>query len=139
MEPYVARYAAQKLGLRLRANTRTIEHDRVNLCATPDYLVLGKPMLLEVKVSGIMYGWSADDLHPHYEYQARAQLACTKRDVCFIAVLCGSTFYSIPVTRDLAKEERLLEAVDNFFHNHVMPGIRPEAPNRMPTASITER
>jgi len=139
MEPFVAAYAAKKLGLRLRANIRTVEHRKVNLCATPDYIVLGKPMLVEVKVSSIMYGWNADDLHPHYEYQARAQMACTGRNVVFVAALVGSAFYCIPVTRDSEKEKRLLDAVDEFFHNHVLPGIRPEAPNRMPTASITER
>ena len=126
MEPHVARYAAQKLGLRIRAASRTIEHPRVSLCATPDYYILGTRMLMEIKVSSILYGWSADDLHPHYEYQARAQMACTNRDVCIIAVLVGSTFYHIEVVRDSAKEDRLLEAVDTFMVNHVLPGVRPE-------------
>jgi len=125
MEPYVARYAAQKLGLRIRAASRTIEHPRVSLCATPDYYILGTRMLLEIKVSSILYGWSADDLHPHYEYQARAQMACTNRDVCIIAVLVGSSFFHIEVVRDSAKEDRLLEAVDSFMVNHVLSGVRP--------------
>ena len=137
MEPYVARYAAKRLGLRLRANLRTIEHKAVNLCATPDYLVLRQPMLVEVKVSGITYGWSEDDLHPHYEYQARAQMACTGRDVCIIAALVGSKFYSIPVTRDSEKERRLLEAVEAFFMDHVIPGIRPGDTSRVPSALVT--
>jgi len=98
----------------------------VSLCATPDYYILGTRMLMEIKVSSILYGWSADDLHPHYEYQARAQMACTNRDVCIIAVLVGSTFYHIEVVRDSAKEDRLLEAVDTFMVNHVLPGVRPE-------------
>ena len=125
MEPYVARYAAQKMGLRIRAATKTIQHRTANLCATPDYYVLGQPMLLEIKVSSILYGWTADDLHPHYEYQARAQLACTNRDICFVCVLVGSSFFAIPVVRDIEKEERLLEAVDRFFYDHVLTGIRP--------------
>jgi len=137
MEARVAAYAAQRLGLRLRANTRTVEHKTVNLCATPDYLVLGKPMLVEVKVSGITYGWSEDDLHPHYEYQARAQMACTGRDVCIIAALVGSKFYSIPVTRDSEKEQRLLDAVDAFFNDNVLPGIRPGDVSRVPSALVT--
>lgn len=127
MEPYVARYAARRLGLRLRAATRTIEHRRVNLCATPDYYVLCKPMLLEVKLSGITYGWSEDTLHPHYEYQARAQLACTGRDVCIVAALVGSTMYTIPVVRDMEKERVLLETVQAFFDEYIITGIRPAA------------
>jgi predicted phage-related endonuclease len=127
MERHVARYAGQRLGLRLRAANRTIEYKgNVNLCATPDYYVLGHPMLVEIKVSSIMYGWSDDDLHPHYEYQARAQLACTNRDVCIVCALVGSTFYHIPVVRDLQKERLMLDAVDEFWYKYVMTGIRPE-------------
>lgn len=125
MESAIARYAAQARGLKLRANTRTIEHPKVNLCATPDYLVLNQRMLVEVKLSSIMYGWSEDDLHPQYEWQARAQLACTNRDVCLVAALVGSRFYCIPVVRDAEKEERLLSTVDEFMQEHVLPGIRP--------------
>jgi len=141
MEPYVARYAAKKLGLRVRAATRTIEYPGpVNLCATPDYYVLGQRMLLEVKVSSILYGWNEDDLHPHYEYQARAQLACTNRDVCIVVALVGSTFYHIPVVRDLQKEKVMLEAVDRFWYDYVMPGIRPEpeaTQTRLRSAQVT--
>ena len=130
LEPYVARYAARKLGVKVRAFTKTIEHPTVNLCATPDYMILRQPWLMEVKVSSITYGWTADDLHPHYEYQARAQLACTNKEVCMVAVLVGSAFYSIAVVRDANKEQRLLEAVDEFFNAHILTGIRPEATDR---------
>ena len=147
MEPYVAKYAAQKLGLRLRAATRSIEYKPTHgnlptsLCATPDYYVLGQPMLVEVKVSSIMYGWSEDDLHPHYEWQARAQLACTNREVCIVCALVGSTFYSIYVVRDLQKERRMLEAVDQFWYKYVMAGVRPEhiEQTAVKTARVTKR
>ena len=131
LEPYVARYAARKLGLRLRAATRTIEYKPshgnlpTSLCATPDYYVLGKPMLVEIKVSSILYGWSEENLHPHYEWQARAQMACTNRDVCIICAMVGSTFFHVPIVRDLQKERRMLEAVDQFWYKHVMAGVRP--------------
>lgn len=129
LEPYVARFASRKLGLRLRAATRSIEYKGkppVNLCATPDYYVLGQNALVEIKVSSIMYGWTDDTLHPHYEWQARAQMACTNRDLCIVCAMVGSTFYTVYVVRDLQKERRMLEAVDKFWYDHVMPGIRPE-------------
>jgi predicted phage-related endonuclease len=147
MEPYVAKYAAKTLGLKLRAATRTIEYKPshgnlpTSLCATPDYYVLGKRMLVEIKVSSIMYGWSEDDLHPHYEWQARAQMACTNRDVCIVCALVGSTFYHIPIVRDLQKERRMLEAVDKFWYSHVMAGVRPihEEQTRLRSAKVTKR
>jgi predicted phage-related endonuclease len=127
LEPYVAKYAARKLGLKLRAATRSIEYaGNINLCATPDYYVLNQRMLVEIKVSSIMYGWSEDNLHSHYEWQARAQLACTNRDVCIVCAMVGSTFYHVPVVRDLQKERMMLDAVDTFWFEHIMSGIRPE-------------
>jgi len=149
LEPHVARYAAKKMGLRLRAANRSIEYKGkllrdttgqsvpVNLCATPDYYVLGQNALVEIKVSSIMYGWTEDTLHPHYEWQARAQMACTNRDLCIVCAMVGSTFYAIPIVRDLQKERRMLEAVDNFWYAHVMTGIRPEPIDQ--TAVLTAR
>jgi hypothetical protein len=82
-------------------------------------------MLVEIKVSSIMYGWSEGNLHPHYEWQARAQLACTDREVCIVCALVGSTFYHVPVVRDLHLEARMLDAVEEFWYKYVMPGVRP--------------
>lgn len=128
-EKHIAKYAALKLGLKVRAASRTIEYKgypTINLCATPDYYVLNSRMLMEVKLSSILYGWTEDDLHPHYEYQARAQMACTNRDVVIVAAMVGSTFYHVEVVRDLQKERDMLQAVDTFWNTYVLTGIRPE-------------
>jgi predicted phage-related endonuclease len=142
-ERHIAKYAAAKLGIKVRAATRTIEYKGyppVNLCATPDYYVLNSRMLMEVKLSSILYGWTEDDLHPHYEYQARAQMACTNRDVVIVAAMVGSTFYHVEVVRDLQKERRMLEAVDKFWYDHIIPGIRPvaeETQTRLRSAKVS--
>lgn len=139
MEPYVARYAAKRLGIKVRACTRTIQHPKVSLCATPDYLILGHDALMEVKVSSITYGWTVDDLHPHYEYQARAQMACTNRNAVIVVALVGSAFHQVEVIRDLDKERRLLDAVDSFMEEHVLPMIRPDNIPTPLTAVVQER
>lgn len=138
LEPHVARYAATKLGLKVRANSRSVEHPSVNLAATPDYIVLGKPWLLEIKVSGITYGWTEDNLHPWIEYQARAQMACTNRELVMVCALVGSTFYQVPVVRQAGKEEYLLDAVDRFMHEHVLINVRPEAQDATIHATVTK-
>ena len=125
MEPHIARYAAQKLGLRLRANTYTREHPKHPLCATADYLVLGHSMLVECKLSSIMYGWSDEKLAPHIEWQARAQMAVWDRDAVIIAALVGSKFYSLSIVRDTYKERRMLTAVDNLVGAVLSGGPRP--------------
>lgn len=124
-EPHIARYAAKKLGLRLRANMYTREHPKHPLCATADYLVLGESMLVEVKLSSIMYGWSDEKLAPHIEWQARAQMAVWDRDSVIIAALVGSKFFSIAVIRDAYKERRMLTAVDNLVGAVLSGGPRP--------------
>jgi len=125
MEPYIAKYAAQTMGLKVRANPRTIEHKRVNLAATPDYYVLNEDMLLEIKLSGIMYGWNEDELHPWIEWQARAQMACANRSIVMVCALVGVRLYTVPVIRNMEKEERLLDAVETFMDTHVLPQVRP--------------
>jgi hypothetical protein len=127
-EDRIARYTAHKLGMRLRANTRTRVHPYVLLAATPDYIVLKSRFLVECKLSSIMYGWSEDKLAPHIEWQARAQLACTDREVCFIAALVGSQFYTIPVVREADAERRMLQAVNDFEAAHLIPRVRPAPP-----------
>lgn len=127
-EPYIARYAAQRMGLKLRANSRTRVHPNpdVMLAATPDYIVLNRRMLVEVKLSSIIYGWSEESLAPHIEWQARCQMAVTDRDVCIIAALVGSKFYQIAVVRDTRKERLLLETCELFVRDHIRTGVRPQ-------------
>jgi predicted phage-related endonuclease len=124
-EQRIAQYAAQKLNLKLRANSRTIEHPKISLCATPDYYVLGHPILVEVKLSSKLYVWTDETLQPYIEWQARAQMAVTDRLVCCIAALVGSQFHMVMVSRDYKKEEALLQKVDTFWHENVMAGVRP--------------
>jgi predicted phage-related endonuclease len=155
-EPYIGRYAAQHLGLRLRANrhTRVIRprQDSLyqscdHLCATPDYFVLRSKaerliqpaMLVEVKLSSIIYGWSETQIGLHYEWQARAQLAVTERDVCIIAALVGSKFYTVPIARDMHQERMMLDAVNTFMHEHAIPMIRPpEIPQLRKLVAVVE-
>jgi predicted phage-related endonuclease len=130
-EPYIARYAASRWGLKVRANKRTLEHDKVGLAATPDYYVLNQRWLIECKLSSKLYAWESEDtLQPYVEWQARAQLAVTKREVCVVAALVGSAFHTVPVIRDLEKEERLLDAVHNFWSEHIILRQRPPESER---------
>ena len=129
-EPAIARYVAKKYGLRLRANNRTLVHPRIMLCATPDYFVLGERMLIECKLSSKQYVWAEETMQPYIEWQARAQMAVTDRQVCIIAALVGSAFYAVPIVRDAAKEELLETAVQTFVRDHLQTGIRPDEVDR---------
>jgi putative phage-type endonuclease len=135
-EPYIARYVAKKYGLRLRANKRTLVHPRVMLCATPDYFVVGQRMLVECKLSSKLYVWSEETMQPYIEWQARAQMAVTDRQVCIVAALVGSSFHAVPIVRDAAKEEMLETAVLTFVRDHLIPGIRPDEVDRSKVGKV---
>lgn len=127
LEPAIARLAEKRLGLRLRACTKTYEHPKVQLCATPDYYVLGTPPgLVEIKLSGSREMWSRDEPPEHVEWQARAQMACTGRGTVAICVLVGSGLRTYIIERDTEKERAMTEAVDRFWTLYMVTGTRPD-------------
>lgn len=130
-EAAILRYAERRDGFRARLNARTIEHRQVRLCGTPDAFVT-RPMpwalvperaLVEVKMSGRPELWSS--VPPYVEWQARAQLSVTDRDVVYVYVLVGMALVRHAVWRDSEKEKRLLEAVNRFWTENVVAGVRP--------------
>lgn len=128
MEPAIAALAARRLGLRLRANSKTYVHKRVRLCATPDYLVLGEPPgLVEIKLSGRPEMWPIRGPLPlHVEAQVRAQMACTNRNTAAVCVLVGAGLRTFLLEREPDMEDRMLTKVDAFWRDHILTGIRPE-------------
>jgi predicted phage-related endonuclease len=138
-EPAIARYAAKKLGIKLRPNRVTRELRDIPLCATPDYYIVGQRGLVEVKLSGITYGWDDDSLHPWYEYQARAQMACTNRDFVVFAVLVGSRFYTPIVTRDMEKERYMVDKVLEFWDRYIVTETPPPEEMQLPLVTTVTK
>ena len=131
-EAGILRFAEQRDGFRARLNAKTIEHPTVRLCATPDaYLLTQHPTamvpergLIEVKMSARLELWR--ELPSHVEAQARAQLACTGRDVVYVYVLVGMSLRAFSVYRDPDKETEILAAVQRFWTHNIVAGVRPE-------------
>lgn len=132
MEAAILRFAETEIGFRARANARSFVHPVVRLAATPDAFVIGRMpwaigperAIVEVKMSGRAELWR--DVPDYIEWQSRAQLACTGRDVVYIVVLAAMRLLSFPVEREAAKETALVEAVDAFWRDHILPRVRPE-------------
>ncbi len=131
MESAILRFAERRDGFRARANPYTLEHPGVRLCATPDaYLLTPMPFaiteeraLVEIKMSGRPELWRT--VPDYVEWQARAQLAVTGRDVVYIYVLVGMQLVRHAVWRDAQKEDRLLGAVERFWIHNLVAGVRP--------------
>lgn len=125
MEHAILRLAEKRLRLKARSNSRTFVHKTVRLCATPDAFVLGQPPgLIELKLSGRPEMWRS--VPPHVEWQVRAQMACTGRETAAVCVLVGVGLRTFLLERDRTEEDRLLVAVQGFWTNHILTGIRPE-------------
>jgi predicted phage-related endonuclease len=137
-EASILRFAERRDGFRARLNARTIEHATVRLCATPDaWLLTRHPTamvperaLIELKMSGRIELWR--DLPSHVEHQARAQLACTGRDVVYVYVLVGMSLRVFSVYREADKETALLAAVQRFWADHIVAGVRPGPADPVP-------
>lgn len=125
MEGAILRLAEKRLGLRARQNSRTFVSKQVRLCATPDAFVLGQPPgLIEIKLSGRPELWRS--IPQYVEAQVRAQMHCTNRETAAVCVLVGAGLRTFLLERDRAEEDRMLAAVDAFWRDHIVAGIRPE-------------
>ena len=125
MEHAILRLAEKRLQLRARANSRTFVHKAVRLCATPDAFVVGQPPgLIEIKLSGRPEMWRS--VPDHVTWQVRAQMACTGRQTAAVCVFVGVGLRTFLLERDPAEEDRMLAAVQAFWTNHIVTGIRPE-------------
>lgn len=131
MEHAILRLAEKRLNLRARANSRTYVHKRVRLCATPDAFVLGQPPgLIEIKLSGRPELWRA--IPDHVAWQVRAQMAVTGRDTAAVCVLVGVGLRTFLLERDLELEAQMLAAVDRFWVDYIVAGVRPEPADPAP-------
>lgn len=132
-EPILANFAQLELGVRLRMNSRTYEHPRVRLCATPDAIVVGTRQLVEFKTSWSKYRWE-HGLPSDVEWQCRAQMACTHRDEVIVYVFSGDQRI-FRVLRHRGKERLMTQAVEHFWNEYIQTGIRPPERAR-PTPSM---
>jgi predicted phage-related endonuclease len=134
LELGILRFAEHEDGFKSRANSRTYEHPRVRLCATPDAFVIGRHpfefaagrSLIEVKMSA---RWDRfKELPADIEWQCRAQMAVTDRNTVYVYALVGMALKRYVVYRDDGEERRMLNTVGQFWTDHIVPRVRPDDP-----------
>jgi putative phage-type endonuclease len=116
----------------IRRNRATFLHPdypAVPLFATPDAFV-GPDRLLEVKVVGRWAAQAWDDGVPLYvALQARAQLAVTGAQACYVAGLLGTELRLCLVEREMPLERELLAGVIAFVRDRLEPEAEPDPVN----------
>jgi hypothetical protein len=110
LEPAILAAAADRYGWRVRANSLTMTHRLLPLCATPDAHILGTRSLCEIKYAGNPGGW-ANGLPAYVWYQAQAQLMCDPGYETVEVVALAGGLRRWTVTRNNTAARRIARAV----------------------------
>ena len=132
VEEIVARRYVEKTGRKLWNPERVFRHpEREFLVGTPDRLVLGAKLGVEVKTASIYSAadWGregSDEIPPAYVIQCCHYLALTGFPVWDVAVLIGGADFRIyRVVRDVEFEREFVERLSDWWDRHVIRGERP--------------
>lgn len=141
MEKWIAQEYSDVTGRRLQPGTLQRHEKWPWMLGTPDFLVMGEPLGLEVKFTGHLdaddWGPAGTDLVPiEYLCQVQQYMAVCDRPLWDLAVVAGTREFRL---YHLARDEELIgllrEEEEQFFVDHVLADVPPA----METAAAMER
>ena len=129
LEDYVARRFAEAAGLKARkSNFMYRSKGHPFMIADVDRLIVGEDAGLECKTASAYNAdkWADGDIPLHYVMQCYHYMAVTGKRTWYIAaVILGREFTYRKLEWDDELIGRLTEIEENFWNNHVVPGIMP--------------
>ena len=129
LEDYVAQRFTEATGLKVRKSNfmyRSKEHPF--MIADVDRFVIGEDAGLECKTASAYHAdkWADGNIPLHYVLQCYHYMAVTGKKVWYIAaVILGREFTYRRLEWDEELIGHLISIEDNFWNNHVVPGIIP--------------
>jgi predicted phage-related endonuclease len=134
LEDTLAKVYEKKTGLKVEVEPNVIYHSKHKfLAANIDRWVDGKKYILECKTTGFMKSkqWGeeyTDQIPESYLCQVAHYAAVCDVPKIDIAVLIGGQDFRIyTYTRNREFEDKIIKIACNFWNNHVLKGIPPEA------------
>lgn len=130
LEGYVAQRFMEATGLKVRRSNfmyRSVEHPF--MIADVDRLIVGEDAGLECKTASAYNEgkWKDGDIPAHYVIQCYHYMAVTGKRTWYIAaVILGREFVCCRLEWDDALIAGLAAAEQDFWENHVVPGIMPD-------------
>lgn len=130
LEDYVAKRFMEAAGLKVRRSNymyRSVEHPF--MIADVDRLVIGEDAGLECKTASAYNAdkWKNGDIPLHYIMQCYHYMAVLNKKEWYIAaVVLGQKFTYRKLVWDDALIAGLVEAEENFWCKHVVPGVMPD-------------
>ena len=129
LEDYVAQRFTEAAGLKVRKSNFMYRSRKCPfMIADVDRLVVGEDAGLECKTASAYNGdkWADGDIPLHYVMQCYHYMAVTGKRAWYIAaVILGREFTYRKLEWDDDLIGQLTEVEDNFWNNHVVPGIIP--------------
>ena len=129
LEDYVASRFMEATGLKVRKSNfmyRSVEHPF--MIADVDRMVVGEDAGLECKTASVYNAdkWADGNIPLHYIMQCYHYMAVTGKRVWYIAaVILGREFTYRRLEWDEELIGRMIAIEDNFWNDHVVPGIIP--------------
>ena len=129
LENYVAQRFTEATGLKVRKSNfmyRSVEHPF--MVADVDRMVVGEDAGLECKTASAYNAdkWADGDIPLHYIMQCYHYMAVTgKRSWYIAAVILGREFTYRKLEWDDELISRLITIEEDFWNNHVVPGVIP--------------
>lgn len=129
LEDYVASRFMEATGLKVRKSNfmyRSVEHPF--MIADVDRMVVGEDAGLECKTASVYNAdkWADGNIPLHYIMQCYHYMAVTGKRVWYIAaVILGREFTYRRLEWDDEPVNRLIDIENDFWNNHVVPGIIP--------------
>lgn len=131
LEEYVARRFMEETGKKVRKSNYMYQHEEHPfMLADVDRMVVGENAGLECKtVSAYNAGkWKDGQIPSHYLIQCLHYMAVTNADCWYLAVvILGQEFRWMKIERDEEMIQNLIQVEQNFWENHVLAGVLPEA------------
>ncbi|MET9122938.1 lambda-exonuclease family protein [Streptomyces sp. NPDC004528] len=148
LEGLTSEFFAEESGLTVLASPGTLQHvDHPHWIANPDRLVVAPDRdelgVLECKSrtwrSARVEGWHSDEAPDRPAIQAHWYLTVTGYRFGYLAGLIDDELEWFRLERDDELCQMLADAVDRFWHDHVLTGIPPKADGSQAAAELLAR
>lgn len=130
LEPALREWASSEIGMQFReCGTFKLDSNQL-VIATPDGMTCGQDdrVCLEIKAPGphTIHEWEFE-APDRYVVQLAQQMLVIGADYGYIVGLVGGELRCYKHERDKALEESIVETINSFWNNHVLPQVPPEA------------
>lgn len=129
LEQYVANRFTEDTGKKVKKCNKILQHpDYPWMLANIDRKVQGENAGLECKTTSPFskFKFNEGEINPHYYWQAMHYMAVTGADKWYVAiVVLGKDFQVFEIARNESEIQRLIDAEQDFWENHV---LRKEPP-----------